>query len=81
MNPEEEFRIRSTKFVRREVYDDGSKCYTYEISFNRSLEHTGRYNIMEDALNKSLKEEARKDLWFAVVRLYYSIKRYLSSLL
>ena len=35
--------------------------YTYEITFNKSLEHTGRFTGIEDGLNAYCKKERRTE--------------------
>ena len=48
---------------------------TYEITFNKSLEHTGRFNGIEDGLNTYCKKERRTDITENLKRLLYSLVR------
>ena len=46
---------------------------TYEITFNKSLEHTGRFKGIEDGLNAYCKKERRTDIIDNFKRLLYSL--------
>ena len=49
---------------------------TYEITFNKSLEHTGRFKGIEDGLNAYCKKERRTDIIDNFKRLWYSLVRW-----
>lgn len=70
----EKYRITSTKFIGYNAYGDGSGSYTYEISFNRSLEHTGKYKGIEDGLNKYDKIEPWKEAWKSLTTVFRYIR-------
>jgi hypothetical protein len=54
---EKEYRVTSIKFVRaHEVYEDDF-IFIYEISFNKSIGHTGRIKGIENGLNKYVESE------------------------
>lgn len=59
----EKFNIIATMFKGYTDYgkDENGKSnggsYTYEITFNRSMEHTGRFRFIEDGLNAGLAKE------------------------
>lgn len=72
MNTNKEYKVLSHKFIGYGT--DGSA--TYEITFNKSLEHTGRFKGIEDGLNDYCRKERAADvisnfkrLWFSLVRL------------
>jgi hypothetical protein len=50
---------------------------TYEITFNKSLEHTGRFNGIEDGLNAYCKKERKTGIIDRLKGLCNSIKRFL----
>lgn len=59
-------------------YDpDGSA--TYEIKFNQSLEHTGRFSGIEDGLNNYVRKEIRKEAAGSFSNLFRSIGRLFAS--
>lgn len=51
----EKYRIVMTKFLG--YGSDGSA--TYEITFNKSLEHTLRFKAIEDGLNAYVENEIK----------------------
>jgi hypothetical protein len=53
MENTEKYRIQMTKFLG--YGSDGSA--TYEITFNKSLEHTLRFKAIEDGLNAYVEKE------------------------
>lgn len=54
LNP---YVIISSKFTGR----DRNGNHTYEITFNQSIVHTGRWKGVEDGLNKYREEEIKQD--------------------
>lgn len=60
---EEQFSIIATMFKRYTDYgkdengNDKGGSYTYEITFNRSMVHMGRFSYMEEGLNNGLAKE------------------------
>lgn len=52
-----EYKVRSHTFLGTSVYNGEVIGYTYEITFNKSLEHTGRFKGIEDGLNDYCKKE------------------------
>jgi hypothetical protein len=48
MKKEEGYKVRSHMFKGTSEYDGKILGYTYEITFNKSLEHTGRFSGIED---------------------------------
>lgn len=55
---DKEYCVIMSKF--KGYSEDGSA--TYEITFNKSLEHTGRFKGIEDGLNGYVKKESKKML-------------------
>jgi len=53
MENTEDYRIVMTKFIG---YGPNGSA-TYEITFNKSLEHTGRFKGIENGLNEYVKNE------------------------
>lgn len=56
MKKEKKYRVEMHKFLG--YGEDG--CATYEITFNKSLEHTGRINAIADGLNAYCEKEKKK---------------------
>jgi len=50
------FKVTATKFI-------GGKenSFTYEITFNQSLVHTGRFTGIENGLNKYREDELKEE--------------------
>ena len=57
-NTEEKYRIVSMTFKGTESFEGKVYGYKYEITFNKSLNHTGRLDGIEDGLNRYVKKEA-----------------------
>ena len=68
MGKQEGYKIRMTKFLGSDEYG-----YTYEIKFNKSLEHTGRYEGIEQGLDAYVKREAKEEVANSFKRLMASI--------
>lgn len=70
-----EYRVIMSKFIG---YDD-SGAATYEITFNKSIGHTGRFIGIEDGLNNYCKKELRTDIVDNFKRLFYSFMRWVKN--
>lgn len=53
----EPYRIIATKFLGR----NETGTYTYEITFNQSIVHTGRFTGIENGLNQYRENEIIED--------------------
>lgn len=71
MKKDKEYRVEMHRFIG---YSETGSA-TYEITFNKSLEHTGRFNGIEDGLNAYCKKERRTDVTDNLKRLWYSLVR------
>jgi|LakMenE01Jun11ns_1017448.scaffolds.fasta_scaffold9943088_1 hypothetical protein len=79
MEKEEGYKVRSHMFKGTSEYDGKILGYTYEITFNKSLEHTGRFTGIEDGLNAYCKKERRTDITDNFKRLWYSLVRWVKN--
>ena len=79
MNKEEPYRVTSSIFKGASEYNGRILGYTYEITFNKSLEHTGRFKGIEDGLNAYCKKERRTDIGDNFKRLWYSLKKWITA--
>lgn len=61
MVEKEGYRIMSHKFIGYNDYGNGRGSYTYELSFNKSMEHTGKHSGIEKGLDDYDKEEIKKE--------------------
>lgn len=62
-------------------YQNGDyESYTYEITFNKSLEHTGRFTGIEDGLNAYVKNENKQQFKSSFGNVWRSFVRWLNSL-
>lgn len=75
MKKEEPYRVSSHMFIGTSEYDGKILGYTYEITFNKSLEHTGRFSGIEDGLNAYCKKERKTDIADNFKRLWHSLVR------
>jgi hypothetical protein len=57
MKKEDKYEVESHTFKGPEEFNGKVIGYTYEITFNKSLEHTGRIKGIEDGLNNYVKKE------------------------
>lgn len=71
MKQYKEYRVVMYKFIG---YTESGSA-TYEITFNKSLEHTGRFIGIEDGLNAYCKKERTADITDNLKRLWYSLVR------
>lgn len=46
-NTDKKYKIISSRFM-----GDNNDTYTYEITFNKSLEHTGKFKAIEEGLDR-----------------------------
>jgi hypothetical protein len=76
---EEPYRVGSHMFKGIIEYEGRVLGYTYEITFNKSLEHTGRFKAIEDGLNAYCKKERRTDIADNFKRLWYSLVRWVKK--
>lgn len=53
----DDYKITSHMFVGTECVGDKVYGYTYQVTFNKSLEHTGRIDAMADGVNARVKQE------------------------
>lgn len=63
----EKYKIVMSKFIG---YGSNGSA-KYEITFNKSLEHTGRFTGIEDGLNAYCKKERRKEIVEILKCLWY----------
>ena len=75
----EPYKVTCSKFIGRNEYD-GYESYTYELTFNRSLEHTGKYVGIEQGLNAYDKKEAKEDFKKSFGNVWHTFVRWLNSL-
>lgn len=68
-NKEKPYSINSSKFLGQ----DGFGGFTYEITFNQSLHHTGRFKGIEDGLN-AYRENEIKEYEEEIIRRAEEIK-------
>jgi len=54
--------------------------YTYELTFNQSLEHTGKFSGIEKGLNDYTKNEYKEEISQNFLGFFRNIKNYLFSL-
>jgi hypothetical protein len=73
MEKESKYRVVAHKFIGY----DGDGEATYEIRFNKSLEHTGRFKGIEDGLNSYYKKEISSDVVDGFKNLWYLLVRWL----
>lgn len=66
MKKEEKYEVSSHTFKGAEEFNGKVIGYTYEITFNKSLEHTGRFRGIEDGLNNYVKKERKQNFKEAV---------------
>lgn len=65
------------KFVGSHTYDNGEESYTYELTFNQSMIHTGLHRGIEDGMNRYRKHEkyrgffqSLKNVWHSFINLF-----------
>lgn len=75
MAKEEKYRVVMHKFIG---YSETGSA-TYEITFNKSLEHTGRFCGIEDGLNTYVENERRRDFKKSILNVWQSFKRWMNS--
>ena len=65
------YRVSMHRFIGHSKSEYG-ESYTYEISFNRSLVHTGRFKGIEDGLNEYERKEKKQNVLDAFKNAWYS---------
>ena len=70
-----DYKVLSHMFMGHTKEGD-HEWYTYQITFNKSLEHTGRFTGIEDGLNAYVKRERRTDIWDALKSLWWAVCRF-----
>ena len=75
----EGYKVRSHRFKGTSEYDGKILGYTYEITFNKSLEHTGRFKGIEDGLNAYCKKELRTNIADSLKVFWYSLVRWVKN--
>lgn len=75
MAKEEKYRVVMHKFIG---YNETGSA-TYEITFNKSLEHTGRFSGIEDGLNSYVENERKEDFKRSIQNVWKSFKRWLNA--
>lgn len=76
MKKTEPYRIIMHKFIGR----SGSGGYTYEITFNRSLVHTGKFSGIAEGLNRYEKRERIENISESLSDLWWKIKNFFINL-
>lgn len=76
MEKEPKFRVESHMFMG---YSESGSA-TYQITFNKSLEHTGRLKGIENGLNEYVKDERKKEFKRSFSNVYRSFIRWLNAL-
>lgn len=73
MEQENEYKVLSHKFCGNEGFEGKVYGYTYEITFNKSLQHTGRFSGIEKGLNDYVRREKINNLKYNFKSLWYSL--------
>jgi hypothetical protein len=73
MKKDEGYKVVMHKFIG---YNNETGSATYEITFNKSLVHTGRFKGIEDGLDAYCKKELRTDMFDNLKRLINSLLRW-----
>jgi hypothetical protein len=74
MKKNEGYKIRSHMFKGSNEFG-----YTYEITFNKSLEHTGRMQGIERGLDAYVKQELKEELTNTPARTWRLLLQWLKS--
>lgn len=80
MEKETKYRVSASMFKGVSEFEGNIIGYTYEITFNKSLEHTGRFRGIEDGLNDYCRKERKKDIINSAKQLWYSLVKWVSNL-
>ena len=62
---EKKYSVVASKFIGR-LGEGDNEIFTYEITFNRSLEHTGKFKGIEDGLNSYALTPMEKEYFVKV---------------
>lgn len=68
------YKVTMHTFIGSTKHDDNNASFTYEITFNQSLVHTGRFKGIEDGLNSYRKKEKRSDVIDSFKSVWCSLK-------
>jgi hypothetical protein len=74
MKKEKGYKVRSHTFKGSNEFG-----YTYEITFNKSLEHTGRMQGIEQGLDAYVKKEMKKEFTGSFCNAWYSFINWIKS--
>jgi hypothetical protein len=77
MKKEEKYSIVASTFLG----SDKNGLHKYEITFNKSLQHIGRFKGMEDGLNAYCRKERRTDVADNFKRLWRSFVKWITNLI
>ena len=77
MEEKKKYRVASHMFVGRS--EDGER-YTYEITFNKSLRHTGMFTGIEDGLNQYAIKEAEAAFKSSIPNVWYRFVNWIKIL-
>lgn len=73
------YKVRSHTFMGATEYSDGNWGYKYEITFNKSLQHTGRFSGIEKGLDDYVKNETRDQFVGSFRNVWDSFRLWLKS--
>lgn len=79
MKKVEPYSVISSTFKgsdKRENYE----LFTYEITFNRSLGHTGKFTGIADGLNEYERKERRENVGESLADFWYCLKKWFINL-
>lgn len=79
MKKEEGYKVRSHTFKGTSDFNGEIIGCTYEITFNKSLGHTGRFKGIEDGLNDYCKKELKTNVKDNFKRLWHSLVQLLKN--
>lgn len=71
----DKYRVISHRFIG---YNETGSA-TYEITFNKSLEHTGRFQGIADGLNAYCKKERKTDVKDRFLNFWNSLIRWVNN--
>jgi len=79
MKKEKGYKVISHTFKGRLIHNDEVYGYTYEITFNKSLEHTGRMQGIEQGLDAYVKKEVKEEFTGSFRNVWYSFINWIKS--
>lgn len=74
------YEVTMHTFMGSTIHPDGSESYKYEIVFNQSLQHTGRFQGIEEGLNRYRKREYKQDFLSSIPNVFKSFFRWIQNL-